>query len=91
MLVQAEIRAELARQKISYTDLAQKLNTSKQEISRKLSDNSRPMKDREIKKIADALKVPAWELIRRAEKAEELTNRQNQEGKNEQPNHPVQI
>lgn len=71
MQVVPEIRAELGRQKLSYAELADSLKTTRQKIWRILTDDNRPLKDQEIKAIADVLGVPASELVRRAEEAEE--------------------
>ena len=70
MQIAAEIRAELGRQRITYAALAEKLQTTRQNIWRILTDDSRPMKDQEIKAIADVLNLDAWLLMRRAEEAE---------------------
>lgn len=70
MQVVPEIRAELGRQKLSYAELADSLKTTRQKIWRILTDDNRPLKDQEIKAIADVLGIPAFELVRRAEEAE---------------------
>lgn len=66
MNLNAEIRAEMARQRISYADLAKALGTSRQGIWRKLSTD-RPVGSLDLFAIADALNVHASELMRRAE------------------------
>lgn len=68
----AEIRAELARQRMTYADLAQKLGTSRQNISRKLTSN-RPISSTDLFEIAHALNITASEIIRRAEQALDTT------------------
>lgn len=65
--VTAEIRAELARRKASYSDVAKELGTTRQNIWRRLSDDSRAMTDTELGRFANFLGLPAWELMRRAE------------------------
>ena len=67
MRVASEIRAELARRKISYSDVAKALGTSRQNIWRRLSDDSRAMTNESLKEFADFLQLPAWVLMRRAE------------------------
>ena len=66
MPVAAEIRAELGRQRIKYAELSRLLGMSRQRVWALLTDD-RPLRDVEIKDIADVLGVPASELMRRAE------------------------
>lgn len=66
MTVAAEIRAELGRQRIKYAELSRRLGMSRQRVWALLTDD-RPLRDVEIKDIADVLGVPASELMRRAE------------------------
>lgn len=64
MTVAAEIRAELGRQRIKYADLSRRLGMSGQRIWALLTDDNRPLRDIEIKEIADELGVPASESMR---------------------------
>lgn len=66
MNLNAEIRAEMARQKITVADLARSLGVTRQSASRKLNA-SHPINNEDLSGVAAALGVPAWELIRRAE------------------------
>lgn len=70
MSVSAEIRAELARRKISYSDVAKHLGTTRQNVWRHLSDDDRSMTDTTLSEFAAFLGVPAWELMRRAEESD---------------------
>ena len=69
MNLNAEIRAELGRRRVTYADLAELLNTSRQNIQRKLT-STRPISSTDLFKIAHVLNINASELVRRAEEAE---------------------
>lgn len=66
MDLNAEIRAELGRQRLTYADLAEKLDSSRQNMHHKLT-SGRPVSSTDLFKIATALGVPASELMRRTE------------------------
>ena len=69
MNLNAEIRAELGRRRVTYADLAELLNTSRQNIQRKLT-STRPISSTDLFEIAHVLNINASELVRRAEEAE---------------------
>ena len=69
MNINAEIRAELARQRLTYADLAERLGTTRQNIWRKLT-SERTVHSDDLVLIANVLDVPASELMRRAEHSE---------------------
>lgn len=73
MNLNAEIRAELGRRRVTYADLAELLNTSRQNIQRKLT-STRPISSTDLFKIAHVLNVNASELVRRAEEYENSQN-----------------
>lgn len=73
MNLNAEIRAELGRQRVTYADLAELLNTSRQNIQRKLT-SARPISSTDLFEIAHVLNVDASELVRRAEEYETSQN-----------------
>jgi transcriptional regulator with XRE-family HTH domain len=56
-LVAAEIRAEMARQRVSHADVAAKLGVSRPWLSRRLSGDTSMSVD-DVAKIAEALGVP---------------------------------
>lgn len=68
MNLNAEIRAELGRQRMTYADLAKRLNTTRQNIRQKLT-SARPIASTDLFEIAHVLNVEASELVRRAEEA----------------------
>lgn len=68
MDINAEIRAELARRRLTYADLADHLGTTRQNIWRKLTSD-RTVHSDDLTLIANALNIPASELVRRAEAA----------------------
>lgn len=69
MDIGAEIRAEMARKKLTGVSIAQKIGISRQALSSKLSGNH-DFSSTELFKISDALNVKTSELLRRAEEAE---------------------
>lgn len=69
MTIASEIRAEMGRDQISATELASKAGISFSSMRRKVLDESRAINTDELSKIARALGVPAWELMRRAEES----------------------
>lgn len=73
MNLNAEIRAELGRRRVTYADLAELLNTSRQNIQRKLT-STRPISSTDLFEIAHVLNVSASELVRRAEEYENSQN-----------------
>ena len=73
MNLNAEIRAELGRRRVTYADLAELLNTSRQNIQRKLT-STRPISSTDLFEIAHVLNVNASELVRRAEEYENSQN-----------------
>ena len=60
-LVAAEIRAEIARQRVSHAALAAKLGVSRPYLSRRLSGET-PLSVADVARIADALGVPATQF-----------------------------
>jgi len=60
--VAAEVRAELARQRISQTQLAERLNISQAGISRRLSGET-PFEINELVAIAEFLCVPVARFL----------------------------
>ncbi|WP_296773122.1 helix-turn-helix transcriptional regulator [Varibaculum sp.] len=73
MNLNAEIRAELGRRRVTYAVLAELLNTSRQNIQRKLT-STRPISSTDLFSIAHVLNVNASELVRRAEEYENSQN-----------------
>lgn len=69
MEISKELRAETARQNLKYVHLAQKLGVSRQAVSQKMRNDQANYSVKELKKYADALNIPASELLSRAEKA----------------------
>ena len=70
MTIASEIRAEMGRDQISATELASKAGISFSSMRRKVLDESRAINTDELLKIAQALGIPAWELMRRAEESD---------------------
>lgn len=64
----AEIRAEMGRQGIKPSELAERAKMSPATISRKVTAETRDLSMTEALALAEALDVPAWELMRRADK-----------------------
>lgn len=61
-LVGAEIRAEMARQRITQTALAERLGWVQQRLSRRLTGEV-PMRLDELQQIADALRAPVTQFF----------------------------
>lgn len=66
MNIAAEIRAEMARRGISTKSLADSVGLRRPYLSLRLNEH-REFLSGELNAIGDALGVPAWELMRRAE------------------------
>ena len=60
--VSAEIRAEMARQRIGQSELASRLDWTRNKLSRRLSDQTRWSVD-EVDEVAQALGVPLPVLV----------------------------
>ena len=71
MAVAAEVRAELARQEMTVTDLANRLGWRYETLRGRVSEATE-FKDTEITAVGMALGVPGWELMRRAAEAGRL-------------------
>lgn len=69
MDLNAEIRAELGRQRLTYADLAERLDTTRQSVQRKLT-GSRSVTSVDLFEISAALGIEASELVRRAEESD---------------------
>lgn len=67
--ISEEIRAELGRQKLSFSDLSKASGISYDSILRKINHQSRSLSLDEFIAIAKALNIHASELIARAEQA----------------------
>lgn len=67
--ISEEIRAELGRQKLSFSDLSKASGISYDSILRKINHQSRSLSLDEFIAIANALNIHASELIARAEQA----------------------
>ncbi|AZR06343.1 XRE family transcriptional regulator [Trueperella pyogenes] len=65
----AEIRAEMGRQRMTYADLARATNQTRQAVQRKLTV-TRAVSIGDLEKIANAFGITASELLRRAEEYE---------------------
>ena len=79
--VAGEIRAEMARQRITQRDVARRLEVIEAWLSRRLNGHVSLNLD-ELEQISKALQIPMVELIRRAE--ERVTHKQPSR-------HPVQL
>ena len=66
MDIAGEIRAEMARQRIGVSDLADATGYSRQSLSRKLNSHT-AFTLPELDAISHALGVPIWELLIRAD------------------------
>lgn len=62
----AEVRAEMGRQNLKPAALAEMSGVAEATISRKITREQRALTIPEALQIAEALNVPAWELMRRA-------------------------
>ena len=71
MSVAAEIRAEMARQRISLSEMNERTGYTKQKLSRIVNVETQPLDIEATSTIAEALGTTAWELMRRAEVAKE--------------------
>lgn len=67
MTVASEIRAEMARQRMSVRDLSESSGVSPSTITRKVQNEERRLLVDEINAIGEALGLPGWELMRRAQ------------------------
>ena len=65
--IAAQIRAELAKRKMTLGELSERTGISQPSISRKVSIESRGLTALDLHKIATALEMPVSELYRRAE------------------------
>lgn len=68
---EAETRAEMARQNIGASRLAELSGISRQQINLKVQREKRRLNGDEMNAIGTALGVPAWELMRRAAETQE--------------------
>ena len=73
MSVAAEIRAEMARQRISLSEMHERRGYTKQKLSRMVNVEAQPLDIESTSTIAKALGTTAWELMRRAEETKEKT------------------
>ena len=73
MSVAAEIRAEMARQRISLSEMNERTGYTKQKLSRMVNVEVQPLDIESTSTIAKALGTTAWELMRRADEAKEKT------------------
>ena len=73
MSVAAEIRAEMARQRISLSEMNERTGYTKQKLSRMVNVEAQPLDIESTSAIAEALGTTAWELMRRAEETKEKT------------------
>ena len=78
MSVAAEIRAEMARQRISLSEMNKRTGYTKQKLSRMVNVEAQPLDIEATSTIAKALGTTAWELMRRAEVAKEKTATRDQ-------------
>ena len=67
MSVAAEIRAEMARQRISLSEMNERTGYTKQKLSRMVNVEAQPLDIESTSTSAKALGTTAWELMRRAE------------------------
>lgn len=68
MNVAPEIRAEMAKQRVTVNALAEKVGLSPVTVYRKVVHEERKLTGDEINRMGEALGVPGWELMRRATK-----------------------
>lgn len=73
MNLAAEIRAELARQNITYADFAKRIGTSRQVISQKIGREKARITNEDLVTYANELNVPASEFMRRAEERSQVS------------------
>ena len=67
----AEVRAEMGRQQLSNRALAEKSGIHEAQISRKVVREERDLSLGEAIALGQAVCVPAWELLRRADLAKQ--------------------
>ena len=67
MNIAAEIRAEVGRQRISLTDLANATGSTKQKLSRQINTEEQKLEIPDLTAIAAALNLRVSDLIIRAE------------------------
>lgn len=72
--VNAELRAEIARQRISLRRLEEKTNISKSRIGSTINQDEAPINTNELDLLCKVLGVSASEVLRQAERAIEQTN-----------------
>ena len=70
MNLPAEVRAEMGRQNIRPAHLSELSGINEATISRKVTNEIRTLDLAEAEALAQALGVPLWELMRRAEHGE---------------------
>ena len=71
--IPAEIRAEMGRQNVSLKVLSEKTGIDSSTLSRRINKEKADLSVNHIEKIAAALELPVWELMRRADEAKEKT------------------
>lgn len=69
----SEIRAEMGRQSVGVTELAERSGISRQQINLKIQREERVLNSDEMSALSTALGIPAWELLRRATETTEVT------------------
>lgn len=65
MRITAEIRAEMAKQRLSIKALSEQIGMPRTTLSARLNDHSL-FDVGELDRVCEALNVPSWELMRRA-------------------------
>jgi len=73
-LVAQELRAELARQRLSMADLARKMDVEQSWLHKRLTGVI-PLRIGEVMDIADLLKIPLERIIERVRSAKDATTR----------------
>nr|DAY18094.1 MAG TPA: helix-turn-helix domain protein [Caudoviricetes sp.] len=68
--IASEIRAEAARQHLSQRKLAELMGAPRTTVNKKII-GERKITGVDLESFSQALNVPAWELVRRAEEAAE--------------------
>ena len=69
MRIEAEIRAEMAKRNISDATMADALGLTRKYFNHKKNGHA-PFTFNEVQAAANALGMPAWELMRRAEESD---------------------
>lgn len=64
--INEEVRAEMARQRFTYADMARAVGKTRQNTWRKLTADKTISVD-DLNEFAQVLTIPAWQIIRRAE------------------------